>query len=79
MKTSLSLVKFLAAMVCASLGSGLTAASEVASYDLSRDFSIASNPNGVWSYGWKSTLTGAFNIFTRGIANFFSNGVQYEV
>ena len=31
-------------------------------HDVERDFSIASNPNGVWSYGWKSTLTGDFTL-----------------
>lgn len=34
------------------------------SYDLSRDFSIAANPNGVWSYGWKTTIDGAFTRLT---------------
>ena len=29
-------------------------------YDLQRDFSIQSNPNGVWSYGSATTLGGAF-------------------
>ncbi len=29
-------------------------------YDLSRDYSLASNPNGVWSYGSKSALEGEF-------------------
>ena len=29
-------------------------------YDLSRDFSIVANPNGVWSYGWKGTIDGTF-------------------
>ena len=33
------------------------------SYDLSRDFSLSSNPNGVWSYGYKTTLGGAFTLF----------------
>lgn len=29
-------------------------------YDLSRDFSVSANPNGVWSYGWKSNIVGNF-------------------
>jgi hypothetical protein len=29
-------------------------------YDLQRDFSVVSNPNGVWSYGCKTNLLGAF-------------------
>jgi hypothetical protein len=27
-----------------------------ASYDAVGDFSVTSNPNGAWSYGWKATL-----------------------
>lgn len=38
--------------------------SDGSTYDLSRDFSIASNPNGVWSYGWKSTLEGPLTLLT---------------
>src|SRR6185369_12191235 len=30
------------------------------SYDVSRDFSISANPDGVWAYGWKKTLAGRF-------------------
>lgn len=33
-------------------------------YDASTDFSTVSNPNGVWSYGWKSTFASPFNLFT---------------
>jgi uncharacterized protein (TIGR03437 family) len=33
-------------------------------YDAVRDFSIASNPNGDWSYGYSSTLRGTFTKFT---------------
>ncbi len=29
-------------------------------YDLSRDYSLASNPNGVWSYGSKTNIDGQF-------------------
>ena len=29
-------------------------------YDLCWDFSLAANPNGVGSYGWKTTANGAF-------------------
>jgi hypothetical protein len=45
------------------------------SYDLSRDFSIAANPNGVWSYGWKSDLTGGFNLLPHARTGAFDNGV----
>jgi hypothetical protein len=48
------------------------------SYDVSRDFSLASNPNGVWSYGWKSNLVGTFArlLSTRTIT--YDNGVPIE-
>ena len=39
-------------------GSGVAVASDA--YDVSGDFSTHSNPNGVWSYGWVSSLGGAF-------------------
>jgi hypothetical protein len=32
-------------------------------YNFRRDFSITQNPAGVWSYGWKSDLTGRFQLF----------------
>jgi hypothetical protein len=33
-------------------------------YDAAADFSTSSNPNGVWSYGWSTTLGSAFNLDT---------------
>ena len=35
-----------------------------ADYDAVRDFSSQSNPNGVWSYGWESTLGDTLNLYT---------------
>ena len=35
-----------------------------ADYDAVRDFSIQSNPNGVWSYGWEATLGEPLNPYT---------------
>ena len=35
-----------------------------ADYDAVRDFSISSNPNGVWSYGWLSALGSPLNLLT---------------
>jgi thiol-disulfide isomerase/thioredoxin len=32
-------------------------------FDVAADFSATNNPNGVWSYGWSSTLTSAFNLY----------------
>jgi hypothetical protein len=36
----------------------------VPTYDAVKDFSIQSNPNGVWSYGWESTLGSMLNLYT---------------
>ncbi|MGA8150582.1 MAG: hypothetical protein WB952_06510 [Terriglobales bacterium] len=35
-----------------------------ADYDAVRDFSIQANPNGVWSYGWESTLGAPLTLYT---------------
>ncbi|MHB1233838.1 MAG: VPLPA-CTERM sorting domain-containing protein [Burkholderiales bacterium] len=32
-------------------------------YDVFSDFSLAANPNGVWSYGYETTLGGALNLY----------------
>ena len=37
-----------------------------ADYDAVKDFSLASNPNGVWSYGWVSSLGAPLNLYTFG-------------
>jgi hypothetical protein len=37
---------------------------KTADYDAARDFSIQSNPNGVWSYGWESSLGSALDLYT---------------
>ncbi|MFO0953550.1 MAG: PEP-CTERM sorting domain-containing protein [Isosphaeraceae bacterium] len=37
-----------------------TAAARADFYSAAADFSVSSNPNGVWSYGYSTTLTGAF-------------------
>ena len=31
-------------------------------YDAAADFSPTNNPNGVWSYGWSSSLGSTFNL-----------------
>jgi len=38
---------------------GCSGAARAATYDISTDFSTASNPNGVWTYGYSTTLGGA--------------------
>lgn len=46
-------------------------APELATYDLVRDYSLTLNPNGVWTYGSKSTLNGSF-------LPFMVKGVEYD-
>ncbi len=43
---------------------GLAQAQPTADYDAARDFSISSNPNGVWSYGWLASLGSPLNLYT---------------
>ena len=55
-----------------------------ADYDAARDFSIISNPNGVWSYGWISSLGSPLNLYTvkdttsvSGISAWLRSGTYY--
>lgn len=48
-------------------------------FDLSRDFSLQSNPNGPWSYGYSATLGGPFQLFTTSKYNFDDRGTPVEV
>ncbi|MCJ7693535.1 MAG: FG-GAP repeat protein, partial [Sedimentisphaerales bacterium] len=40
-----------------------SAAAQATTFDVAADFSATNNPNGVWSYGWSSTLTSALNLY----------------
>lgn len=54
--------------VCATLFVGLLAAAPLAHavvYDVATDFSLASNPNGVWTYGYSGTLGGTLNLYDQ--------------
>ncbi|MBA7481860.1 hypothetical protein ES707_17337 [subsurface metagenome] len=48
-------------IVLAFLSSGYAA--QATTFDVADDFSATNNPNGVWSYGWSSTLTSALNLY----------------
>src|SRR5206468_313666 len=37
----------------------------VGTYDIARDYSTNGNPSGVWSYGYKSEIGGAFVVYPR--------------
>ena len=45
-------------------------------YDVVRDFSLASNPNGTWSYGWAFSTKSPFNLYTWS-ANNCDAGMSY--
>jgi hypothetical protein len=48
-------------------------------FNVSRDFSTNSNPNGVWSYGWKTNVTGNLSVFTRVRTATDDNGWPYQI
>jgi hypothetical protein len=50
------------AFVVAALSGGWTRAGST--YDIADDFSLSSNPNGVWTYGDETTLGGTLNLYT---------------
>src|SRR5688572_22885239 len=58
-------------------GHVISAAPAQATHDLSRDFSLASNPNGVWSYGRQDTLGGAFTLLGTAKTNYDGSGVPH--
>ena len=39
------------------------APAQALTFDAATDFSLTNNPNGVWSYGYSSTLGGVFNLY----------------
>jgi len=48
-------------------------------YDVSHDFSLTANPNGVWSYGWKSNHTENFALLPFATTVNADNGVPIQV
>jgi hypothetical protein len=61
-------------VVAGALGSASLAHAATATYNLATDFSIASNPNGVWSYGYETTLGGPLILYNTPST---SNGIRY--
>jgi uncharacterized repeat protein (TIGR01451 family) len=49
------------------------AAAQATSYDLSADFSLASNPSGAWSYGYSVGLGGTFTLMPTTSTTFHPN------
>jgi hypothetical protein len=65
-------------------GSAQTQNPATPDYDAVRDFSIISNPNGVWSYGWEASLGSALNLYTvtdvtsvPGMSAWLASGTYY--
>jgi hypothetical protein len=50
-------------LACASISLSLPGCANTI-YDVASDFSLASNPNGVWTYGSETTLGGALTFYT---------------
>ena len=63
------IVCFLGGLILAS-----TATASASTYNISDDFSIASNPHGVWTYGYFTTFGTALKLF-----DVPTNGAGYEV
>ena len=63
------------ALLAALLASGVAARAQ--DYNLGRDFSATSNPGGVWTFGWKATLPGAFTPVTFVGPGAADNGVRF--
>jgi hypothetical protein len=65
MKSSLRILKTVIPLVLAMSASALAA-----TYDAYTDFSISNgNPNGVWSYGWSTTLLSTLNLYPHGFVD----------
>jgi len=68
-----SVTKFwISAALVVALTPAVGRASPVAVYNAVNDFSITSNPNGAWSYGWTSTLGGPINLYRITSTDFIS-------
>lgn len=58
------LVALFALLLFSQLGLGRAQTIPAADYDAVHDFSITSNPNGAWSYGWLTALGSPLNLYT---------------
>lgn len=68
MKTNLRICQFFSAVLITLAMSAQSAEAETI-FDPAADFNSASNPNGVWSYGWSQTLTSSFHLFPNSSPN----------
>jgi hypothetical protein len=65
----IAVLGFAAALAVSWTGGGQRKAQAAAPtvYNVADDFSIPANPNGVWSYGYTTSLGGAFQLFSTGV------------
>jgi hypothetical protein len=71
----LSRTALCAALVTSVLTTGLSARAQ--DFNLNRDLSVTSNPGGVWTLGWKETLTGSLVPVTFVAKGAADNGVPF--
>jgi hypothetical protein len=69
MKTQKTII--CATLILLSILAGMS--SLATTFDVAADFSATNNPNGVWSYGWSSTLTSVLNLYPN---NFSDRGLD---
>jgi hypothetical protein len=50
---------------------------QAATWNAITDFSSTNNPNGVWSYGWSSTLGSTFNLYSTYQGNAYGSPIWY--
>src|SRR3954452_351756 len=77
---SSELIKFICslyrpAILAVVAGLGISADAATGQYDLSRDFSTAVNPNGVWTYGAQTALGGSITLLAYVKTYSADNGV----
>lgn len=60
------------AAICAA---GLSARGDV--FDAAKDFSTSANPNGVWTYGYETTLGGPLTLNSTSGASLAGTGLEY--
>lgn len=71
------LVRLFAVCLVAAFGTQFLCGGTI--FNLRRDFSTNSNPNGVWSYGWQETPGGVFTLLTNTRSATADNGVPCNV
>lgn len=78
MKKALLLISCLALAVLVAVPAFAgTAKSTTPDYDAVKDFSLASNPNGVWSYGWMPTQGVPMTLYTWSDFETCAPGMSY--